>query len=128
MTAHLVRAGLLVAAIIHLLPLAGVLGAERLQALYGIPVEGPDLAILLRHRAVLFGLLGAFLLLAAFRPALQGLALVAGVASVLSFLALAWATPGHNAELARVVVADWIALAGLGVAAAGWWRARRGRR
>ena len=121
MATWLLRAGLLVAALIHLLPLAGVLGAERLQALYGIAVQGPDLAILLRHRAVLFGLLGAFLLLAAFRPALQGLALVAGLASVLSFLALAWATPGHNAALARVVVADWVALAALGIAAAAWW-------
>lgn len=127
MAAHLVRAGLLVAALIHLLPLAGVLGADRLQALYGIPVDGPDLAILLRHRAVLFGLLGAFLVLAAFRPALQGLALLAGFASVLSFLALAWATPGHNAALARVVVADLVALAALVLATAAWWVARRTR-
>lgn len=127
MATHIVRAGLLVAALIHLLPLAGVLGADRLQALYGIPVDGPDLAILLRHRAVLFGLLGGFLLVAAFRPALQGLGLVAGFASVLSFLALAWATPGYNAALARVVAADGIALAALLLATAAWWIGRRAR-
>jgi hypothetical protein len=125
MASVLLRAGLLLAALVHLLPLAGVLGAGRLRDLYGIPVEGPDLAILLRHRAVLFGLLGAFLALAAFRPALQGLALAAGFASVLAFLALAWATPGYNAALARVVWADWVALAGLVVAAAAWWTLRR---
>ena len=33
---HLVTAALLVVGVIHLLPLAGVLGAERLNQLYGI--------------------------------------------------------------------------------------------
>jgi hypothetical protein len=125
MVTVLLRAGLLVAAVIHLLPLVGVLGAERLRSLYGIPVEGADLAILLRHRAVLFGLLGAFLALSAFKPGLHGLGLLAGFASVVSFLALAWATPGYNAALARVVVADWIALAALCIAAAAWWTLHR---
>lgn len=125
MARHLLRAGLLVAAAIHLLPLLGVLGAERLRTLYGIPVDGADLEILLRHRAVLFGMLGTFLVLAAIRPDLHGLGLLAGFTSVIAFLALAWAAPGHNEALARVVRADWIALAALVVAAAAWWTLRR---
>jgi hypothetical protein len=76
-----VAALLIVAAIIHLLPLAGVLGAERFPALYGVSVTDPNLQILLRHRALLFGLLGLFLLYAAFQPAVQPLALVAGLVS-----------------------------------------------
>ena len=48
-----------------LLPLAGVLGAGRLSALYGIAFEEPNLVLLMRHRAVLFGLLGVFLAIAA---------------------------------------------------------------
>ena len=91
-----VTAALLVAAVIHLLPLVGVLGATRLEALYGLPVTDANLAILMRHRAVLFGLLGAFLAVAAFRPVLQGAAFVAGFVSVLSFLGLAWSTGGYN--------------------------------
>jgi hypothetical protein len=115
---YLVSAMLLVVGVIHLLPLSGVLGAERLAALYGLSFSEPNLAILMRHRAVLFGLLGLFLVVAAFWPALQWAAVLAGFVSVLSFLWLALATGGYNAQLARVVAADGVALACLLVAAA----------
>jgi len=102
---------LLVAGIIHLLPLAGVLGGERLNALYGLALDEPNLQILMRHRAVLFGLLGALLVAAAFIPGLRSLALIGGLLSVISFLLLAWSAPLYNEALRRVVVADWVALA-----------------
>ena len=69
--------GLLVlVSIIHLLPLSGVLGSERLEILYGTSFSEPNLEILMRHRAVLFGLLGLFLLFAAFRRSIQPIAIV----------------------------------------------------
>jgi hypothetical protein len=101
---------LVVAGIIHLLPVSGVLGAERLAQLYGVSFGEPNLALLMRHRAVLFGLLGLFLIFAAFRPALQPLAFAAGFVSVVSFLWLAWPVDGLNAEVRRVVLADIVAL------------------
>jgi hypothetical protein len=101
---------LVVVAIIHLLPLSGILGTERLTALYGIHVDEPNLAILMRHRAVLFGLLGLFFLTAAFRPELQGIAFAAGFASILSFLYLAWPVDNCNPQLRRVFYADVMAL------------------
>lgn len=107
---YLVSAMLVVVAIIHLLPLSGLLGTERLTALYGITVDEPNLAILMRHRAVLFGLLGLFLLIAAFRPHLQGIAFAGGFASVLSFLYLAWSIGNYNPQVGRVFAADVIAL------------------
>lgn len=105
-------AGLLLAVVgvIHLLPLAGVLGAERLADLYAVELADPNLVVLMRHRAVLFGLLGVFLLLAAFRPDWRGPAFVAGGVSVVSFLWLAHDASPVNAALERVVLADWIAL------------------
>ena len=101
---------LVLVAVIHLLPLVGVLGAARLEALYGVRVDGPDLSILLRHRAVLFGLLGAGLLLAAVRPELHAAGLVAGTVSVVSFLVLARLEPGANERIRRVVTVDVVAL------------------
>jgi len=124
---YVVAASLLVVGVIHLLPLAGVLGAERVAQLYGVAVEDPNLAILMRHRSVLFGLLGGFLVVAAFVPTLQTAALTAGFVSVVSFLALAWSTSGYNDAIGRVVAADLLALACLvaGAAAAVWMRSGR---
>jgi hypothetical protein len=115
---HLVSAMLIVVGLIHLLPLAGVLGGDKLAALYGLSFAEPNLAILMRHRAVLFGMLGLFLLFAAFKPAQQRLAFLAGFVSVISFLYLAWSTGGYNAQLQRVVTADVVALVCLMVGAA----------
>jgi hypothetical protein len=88
-----------------------VLGGEWLAALYGLSFNDPNLAILMRHRAVLFGLLGLFLLFAAFRPQFQVIAFIAGFVSVVSFLWLAWSMGGYNAQIARVITADIVALA-----------------
>jgi hypothetical protein len=122
---HLISAMLVVVAVIHLLPLSGVLGAGHLTTLYGIAFDEPNLAILMRHRAVLFGLLGLFLLLAAFRPEWQGLAFVAGFVSVVPFLALAWTTGSYNPQVARVVTADVVALVCLVIGAGAWFHVRR---
>lgn len=107
---------LVVIAIIHLLPLAGVLGSERLAGLYGLSFDEPNLAILMRHRAVLFGILGVFFLVAAIRPALQSVAFVVAFVSIVSFLCLAWSTGGYNDRIGRVVTADIIALVCLAIA------------
>src|SRR5262245_46560450 len=106
---YVVPAILLIVAVIHALPLIGIVGASRVSALYGIPVQEANLEILLRHRAALFGILAAFLAFAAFRPALHGLALLAGLASVASFLAVAYLVGGYNSALATVVQVDVVA-------------------
>ena len=108
---HVTSVILVLVGLIHLLPLSAVLGAERVEKLYGVTVGGPDLEILLRHRAVLFGLLGAFLIFAAFSRRYQAAAFIGGLVSVISFLGLALSVGGYNTELQRVVLADWVALA-----------------
>ncbi|MCP3959803.1 MAG: phosphopantetheine adenylyltransferase [bacterium] len=107
---YVTPATLILVAIIHLMPLVGVLGSERLEALYGITVDEPNLLILMRHRAVLFGILGTFMVVAAWTPALRTAAFAMGFASVVSFLWLAWSTGGSNAEIGRVVAVDVAAL------------------
>jgi hypothetical protein len=100
---------------LHLLPSTGMLGAGRLAALYGIALPDADLLILMRHRAVLFGILGLVMIGGAFRAELTGLALGAGIVSVASFIALALSVGGYGAALGRVVAVDAVALVLLGV-------------
>ena len=118
----LTTVALLAVGIIHLIPLSGVLGPEHLVRLYGAAPSDPSALILMRHRAVLFGIVGGVCVLAAFKPALQWLALILCGFSVVSFLWLAWSTGGFNAHLQRVVVADVVALLCLatGAAALAW--------
>ncbi len=100
---------LIIVGIIHLLPLSGMVSSERLVGLYGIAIDEPNLEILMRHRAVLFGLLGSFLILSAFKPDLRLIAITAGFISVLSFVFLALSVGGFNNELNRIVMADVLA-------------------
>ena len=101
--------------IVNLAPCVGLLGPTQLQKLYGIPLTDANLVLLMRHRAVLFGLTGTFILTAAFwRPQWQGLAVAAGLSSMLSFVALAVTFKGAlNAEMRKVLVVDSIASAAL---------------
>jgi hypothetical protein len=42
----------IIVAVIQLLPLVGVLGGDHLNSLYGLCFDGPNLQILMLHRAV----------------------------------------------------------------------------
>lgn len=102
-------AALLLTGVINILPVVGVLGGERLQSLYGMAFDDPALRVLMRHRAVLFGLLGGAMIAAAFIPHWRLPLAIAGLISMLSFIALAWIEGGGNAAIHRVVMADVIA-------------------
>jgi len=110
---YLVSLSLVSVGFIHLLPFLGTLGGAQLTRLYGIRLEDPNSLILMRHRAVLFGILGSFFIFAAFKPGLQWPALCVALVSVGSFLLLAKINGSYNKELARVVTVDIIVLAAL---------------
>lgn len=99
--------------LIHLLPVVGVPGGERLQSLYGVTIDDPSLLILMRHRAVLFAIVGAVLIAGALHSPWRGLALVVGLISVVSFLVIAAVEGGANPAIQRVVWIDYAALAAL---------------
>ncbi|MFC4701316.1 hypothetical protein ACFO4O_14190 [Glaciecola siphonariae] len=109
--------GFLVVGIIHLIPVVGVLGIHKINDLYGLSIADQNLAILMRHRAVMFGLLGSFLCYAAFMKNLQIIALIAALISVVSFLLLSLFNPNYNQAIQKIVSADYLALAILCVVA-----------
>lgn len=106
---YVVAISLALVGVIHLLPLGGVFGGSRLFDLYGVEFVEPNLEILMRHRAVLFGLLGSFLLFAALKKSFQLAAFVAGWISVLAFIYLAWSVGGYNEHIGKIILADMVA-------------------
>ena len=107
---YIISATLVISGVIHLLPLAGIVGASQLNALYGVAIEDQNLELLMRHRAVLFGILGGFLVYSAFKVTYQTIAIIACFISTLAFLALAWMTPEYNPDIGKIVVADEIVI------------------
>jgi hypothetical protein len=115
LTEWLVRLSFAVAGVIHVFPLAGLLGRAVLERSYGVSLgEGHDLEILLRHRALLFGLLAAACFCALVQPHWRTPAGLAAMLSMLGFALIASLQP-HGAALAKVMWIDLFASALLGV-------------
>ncbi|WP_420101108.1 hypothetical protein [Bosea sp. (in: a-proteobacteria)] len=113
MLAKLAPIGLVAAGIINLLPVTGVAGASWLRSLYGFEIASADLEILLRHRAVLFGVIGFLLIAAAFRPGLRSVAVLVAGASMASFIVIALFVGGYGPAITKIVIADLIGLLAL---------------
>ncbi|MDA1064275.1 MAG: phosphopantetheine adenylyltransferase [Proteobacteria bacterium] len=107
-TKKFVTAALLLAAAINLYPVVGVISVDQLEKLYGVSLDNGDLIILMRHRAILFGLLGTFLIFSVFRSSIQTLACIAGLVSMISFIALAYASGHFGEALNKAIVADLV--------------------
>ena len=110
---HLSTILFLVAAAINLAPALGAASPERMSTLYGLALDDPNLEILMRHRAVLFGIVGSFLAVAAFHRPLRAAGYLAGFASMLSFLLIAWLVGGYSEQIQRVAIVDVVGVASL---------------
>ena len=95
----------LIAAFINLAPIVGVISTERINSLYGIAVVDSDLSLLMRHRAILFGIVGTMLLIAVVRRDMRVVAGTAGLVSMISYLALIVVIAPENSNLIRI---GWI--------------------
>lgn len=104
---------LLVIGAVNTLPLVGVISGARLQSLYGMAFDDPNFLILMRHRAILFGLLGGFILASGFIPGWRMAAMAAAMVSMLSFVVLAYAQGDFNPAIRKVVMIDIVLSAAL---------------
>jgi hypothetical protein len=97
--------------LVNFAPVVGLLGADKLAGLYGIAEPAGDLEVLLRHRALLFGLVGGFIIWSAFKPIYQPVAMCLAGVSMLGFIALAWLVGEPGARLYQVALVDGVACA-----------------
>ena len=125
MASRVVSIMLIIVAVIHVLPLAGVLGVSQLASLYAISIHNTNLEILMRHRAVLFGIVGLFFAYAAFKPVFQPVSFVMAFVSITTFLFLAISVGDLNPALRTVFIADLVALAALLIAVVSYYFQRR---
>ncbi|MBX3488747.1 MAG: hypothetical protein KF769_09040 [Parvibaculum sp.] len=102
-------------------PAIGMLGAKQLRGLYGLTFTDANLLTLMQHRAVMLGLIGLFLIVAAFRRELQPAAFVLGFASMLSFVVFARLQEGPSPWISKVATADIAGSALLLVALVLYW-------
>jgi hypothetical protein len=119
---------LFVSGIIHLIPIYGVSGPTALTQLYGIEVVDSNVAILLQHRALLFGILGVLMLLAIVLPSIRITVLVAGLLSAAGFIFVSMWVGGYNPAISRVIRADAIASALLAAGLLTEWHLAYGTR
>lgn len=108
---------LIIVGLINFLPVLGVLSAAKLSQAYSIELLGNDIVILMRHRALLFGVVGGFVLVSVFVPAWQWPAMGMAAISMLGFLWLAWSVGGYNESIARVALVDMAGMVCVAVAA-----------
>ncbi|NND66660.1 MAG: phosphopantetheine adenylyltransferase [Halioglobus sp.] len=97
--------------VINFLPVLGVLSAARIADAYDVVVTGNDMEILLRHRALLFGIVGGFIFYSLYNPAMQGAAMTLAGISMIGFLLLVIMVGGHNAAINRIMLADVVGIA-----------------
>ena len=116
MKANLLILSLVVVGIINALPLIGVLSGQRIALAYDIDVNSPELSLLLRHRALLFGIIGGFVLASIVFEPLRASALIMAGISMVGFLVLMWHEGVKSDALSKIAFADGIGLIALACA------------
>jgi hypothetical protein len=110
---------LALSAVVHALPAVALIGRSHLERAYGVSLEDPGVVLLLRHRAVLFGILAAAAVAALFSEALRTPVLVASLVSVGSYVILWRGQHVRSAKLDRVARVDVVMVVVLGAGLAG---------
>jgi len=107
---------LIIVGLINFVPVAGVLSAQKLEGAYNVALSSSDLIILMRHRALLFGVLGGFILFSAFVPSYQSAAMIMAGISMVGFAVLVNSVDGFNASINKVLIVDYAGILFLAIA------------
>ena len=96
--------------VINFLPIVGILSLDKINQAYGLSIDDNNLAILLRHRALLFGLIGGFVIYSVFKPQYQIASIVLVAISMLGYLYFFWSIGGSNPALLKIAQADIVGI------------------
>lgn len=104
------RITLVISAIINLLPFILAFLPEKIGKSYGIELPNINYELLMRHRAVLFGIVGGLLLFSGITKKYYQTSTTIGLVSMLSFMILYLIIEGEfSPELKKVFIIDCFA-------------------
>lgn len=101
-----VRAILIVVGLINLIPVVLFFDSSRSIGLYGIELTGESLLILMRHRAILLGMIGTGLIVGAFSRPNRVLVIVLALISKVFFIYLSLTAGVLSPQIERVALTD----------------------
>jgi len=105
------RITLLIAGIINTIPVLIAFLPAKIADSYGITIPDANYELLLRHRAILFGIIGGLMIYSAITKKYYDLATLVGLISMVSFLILYFMMDGAiNAALTKVMKIDAFAI------------------
>jgi len=107
---------LIIVGVINFIPTIAIISAQKLEAAYSIKLISNDLIILLRHRALLFGILGGFILYSVKATSYQGAAMIMAGISMLGYVVLMFTVGGYNEALYKVLIIDVVGIVILSLA------------
>jgi hypothetical protein len=97
---------LFVVGIINILPIMVFFDPTKTAKLYGFPLEGESLTILMRHRGILLSLIGFALITAAFKSEYVILAVGLALISKITFIFLTFTSASYTTEVQKVALID----------------------
>ena len=103
------RITLLIAGGINILPAILAFLPEKISKSYGIEVPNVNFELLLRHRAVLFAIVGGLMIYSAISKKYYSISVTVGLVSMISFIMLYFLINGVNPELKKVMKIDLVA-------------------
>lgn len=101
---------LFIVGVINVLPIIAFFDPGKTVRLYGVPVESESLTILMRHRGILLGLVGAALIVAAFETEFRVFAIAMALISKIAFIFLTFTASNYTAEIRQVALIDVVAI------------------
>lgn len=113
---------LVVIGVITASPIVTALNSNGITSLYNVTFEDDAVLLLVRHRQVMLGVLGAALVYGAFFYHLRMMVITAAVVSKLAFIGLCMTTPDLTQGIQRVIYFDAISIVLLLIAAVIFWR------
>ncbi|MGB0494853.1 MAG: hypothetical protein ACPGJI_00750 [Kangiellaceae bacterium] len=101
---------LILVGLINFIPVLGIFSQQNIENAYSIKLASDDLIILMKHRALLFGVIGGFVLYSVFVPSYQTAAMVLVGISMIGFVFLVLQVGEYNQSIFKILIADLVGI------------------